>query len=280
MNEKNDNKRLKNKNIDRLFNIILVGFSFYSFTNLTYSNIYSAVTTKNINKNLFNKNLFGNPYLLKIPNNTPLDVVIDENFSKEQKETIVKAIFTLDNKLEGVNYNIILNAQAHDKQCISVLKDKTKTEDYLGVTYAKYPLFATFIKYPINISLNVDYINKEFKSKIDGLKTYDEYLGSIVKHEMLHTLGLADLYDDASYGKSIMYGYTGVNSLNDSSEEEYNILNTVYPTKYDNTIANKDYSNFVTTSVSAPEVYYAKNKEGFKKLKKPIEQSTEIEREI
>lgn len=280
MKEKNDNKQLRNKNIDRLFNIVLIGFSFYSFTNLTYSNISSAIKTKNVDKDLFNQNLLGNPYLLEIPDNTPLDVVIDENFSEKQKETIVEAISTLDDKLDGVNYNIILNAQAPDKQCISVLKDQTKTENYLGVTYAKYPLFATFIKYPINVSINVDYIEKEFKSKIAGIKTYDEYLGSIVKHEMLHTLGLRDLYDDASYGKSIMHGYTGTKSLNDPSQEELTVLNTVYPAKYKDTISKNNYSNFVTTTIGAPETHYFNDKTINQKQQKPENSNTEFEQEM
>lgn len=246
------------KKIDKIITIALhvtCIYSGYGVANQVVDNINSIQKTKTVDKDLFNQNIFGVPYLMDI-GEKPIDVVINENFSEKQKEIISKSISSLDEKLVGVDYNIILDSTKANKKCITInnnINPKNENEgDCYGVTYAKYPVFGTKLIFPVEIKLNLDEINNDYKGAIAKAKTYDQFLGSIVKHEMLHTLGLKDLYNSSENGKSIMYGYTTQYSLNDPSDQELYTVNTVYPNKNDK-FGFATLNTYATTTVGTPQ---------------------------
>lgn len=287
-NSQNNNKNtsLAKKKLNKLVTIamhITCIYGLYNGISLVSDNVESAIKSSAIEKERFNQNIFGTPYIMD-SNGKPIDVVISENFTDEQKNIIVNSISNLDENLVGVDYNITLDNTKTSKNCITInpnIDHNNKDEDKCyGVTYARYPIFGTKIIYPVEIKLNLNRINNNYKGTIANAKTYNEFIGTIVKHEILHTLGLKDLYDHSENGKSIMYGYVSSISPNNPSSKELDIINTVYPAKYNNTISKNDYINFATTTVYTPEVYYAKDKESFKKLQKPTDKSIEIEREM
>lgn len=287
-NSQNNDKNtsLAKKKLDKFVTIamhITCIYGLYNGISLVSDNVESAIKSSAIEKERFNQNIFGAPYIMD-SNGKPIDVVISENFTDEQKNIIANSISNLDDQLVGLDYNITLDNTKTSKNCITIdtnIDHNNKDEDECyGVTYAKYPVFGTKIIYPVEIKLNLDEINNDYKGTLAKIKTYDEFLGTIVKHEMLHTLGLKDLYDYAENGKSIMFGYVSAISPNDPSQEELKVLNSVYPNRYQNILSAKIDINYATTTVGTPEVYYAKDKESFKKLQKPTDQSIEIEREM
>lgn len=255
------------KKVDKFLTVVLhitCIYGIYNVSSQVADNISSINKTQNVNKDLFYQNIFGVPYLMET-DGKPIDVVVNENFSDEQKDIISKSISSLDEKLVGLDYNIILDNTKSNKNCITInsnIDHQNKEEDECyGVTYTKFPVFGTKLIFPVEIKLNLDEINNSYNGAIAKAKTYDQFLGSIVKHEMLHTLGLKDLYDYAENGKSIMYGYTTAKSLNDPSEEEINTINTVYPSN--GNFDFKDINAYISTTVGEPEKFtfeYLKNK--------------------
>ena len=248
------------KKIDKIITIALnitCIYGAYGVVNQVADNITSIQKTKNVDKNLFNQNIFGVPYLMDV-DKKPIDVVINENFSEKQKEIISNSISILDEKLIGVDYNITLDSTKANKKCITInnnIDKKNKNErDCYGVTYTKCPVFGTKIIFPVEIKLNLDEINNDYKGSIAKAKTYNQFLGAIVKHEMLHTLGLKDLYNSSENGKSIMYGHTNQYSLNDPSEQELYTINTVYPNKNDK-FELPTFNTYATTIVGTPQKF-------------------------
>ena len=137
-----------------------------------------------------------------------------------------------------------------------------------ATTFLHNPLNGKII-YPVDINLHVEtmeetaelradtneYYDKDGRVNIDNGKSHSEYYNEalkdvferVVKHEMLHTLGLADQYSDEMETKTIMYGYDSYDAPIDLTELDKHIVNTVYTTKVDNTNVK------ITSTVELPK---------------------------
>ena len=146
-----------------------------------------------------------------------IKVYISENFTSEQQQHIVKAISELDEYFDGIKYDILLDPEQVDDKVIKIEKNYHDN---------RFPGVTTFMMQTYNILYPMEI---EFNSKYDD---YDsQFFEAVIKHEMLHTLGLDDMYDEKYSQRSIMYRYIGSQTLRDLSQEDIDIVNTIYTIK-------------------------------------------------
>ena len=193
-------------------------------------NIYNATARLNgADKSLFMKTpLTKLPQTLHFNPSKPIDVIVDSAFTLEQKNAIAQAIDELDLVLQGVDYNVILDAQKSGKNCINIFqKDRNPTSNLImGLTEINARVFSGQIVMPINMEL----YTKAYEDRFMDSKFEKEYFQAVVKHEMLHTLGLDDLTNYNYRGKSIMYEYM-VDNLWDLTPQDIETVNKVYTPK-------------------------------------------------
>lgn len=208
-----------------------------------YTMINSNYKTNGVSKDRFMQNIFRVPLTLPLTNKD-IQVMIDENFSSEQKQCIKNAVEELDVDLTGVTYNVELDNSKKALKSISINKTKSDKSNGLAVTKVNSTGFWGYINYPIKMEVQIDKIVPQ--ENLD--KNDTDYLKGIIKHEMLHTLGFVDIYDSAEKNKTIMYYESGkgLNHIHDLTKDDLEMVNTVYKVK------NNDNLKFDVT-VSTPK---------------------------
>ncbi|MBO5884831.1 MAG: hypothetical protein J6Q51_03445 [Clostridia bacterium] len=140
----------------------------------------------------------GVPLTLPLSKN-PIAIVFD-NLSETEKDLAIQAIQELDEISENINYTILDADDYKITQKIILQSDDSLSDNKVGGTANfSYNNFTGKINYPITVSLDPDYTR--YVSTVNGENMYT----SIVKHEMMHTLGFKDIYDKDSKYDSIMY---------------------------------------------------------------------------
>lgn len=140
----------------------------------------------------------GIPVTLPLSEN-PIAVIL-ENMTEQEKTLIVDAIQDLDEISENINYTILDNDNYTITQKIIVRSNDSLTQDDAGgLCTITYNNFTGEISYPVYIDLDPDCMN--YVSTITGESMYT----TVVKHEMMHSLGFKDIYNDADKYKTIMY---------------------------------------------------------------------------
>ena len=144
--------------------------------------------------------------ILRLPiDENPIPVVLGE-MDEQTKEYIVDGINALDEISENINYTIYdyndFDKPSDLKYISFNMIDEIYSEnsDPAGVTYISWDENTAEIKYPIGIELEnywaEGYWDEEYTQSV---------LTTIVKHELMHTLGFRDLYKDEDRSRSIMY---------------------------------------------------------------------------
>ncbi|MBE7082900.1 MAG: hypothetical protein E7378_04455 [Clostridiales bacterium] len=145
------------------------------------------------------KSDFGKPLTLPL-NENPIAVVL-EGFDVQARNQAAAAIEQLDQISEAIDYVILDRDDAHITQKITIdggeFFDHSQTSA-LGVTYLRFNNHTGEIQYPINIEIDRACT---FLQDSSGQGILDH----VIKHEMLHTLGFADMYQDEYQDKTIMY---------------------------------------------------------------------------
>lgn len=168
-----------------------------------------------INTSLFSKSKLGMPLVLKVKDGV-IDLNIMHCFTESQLDDIKRGIMELDDIAKGFSYTTT-ESSSEKQNAINIYVDNSLgSEEIAQAQFRTYNL-GTNIVYPINIVFNKDYVNKSY---ID--------LTSAIKHELLHTLGFRDLYENKDRNH-IMYFESLGNGLN---SEEREALNQVYSTKW------------------------------------------------
>lgn len=155
----------------------------------------------------------------------PITVSLAQNFSENEKKQIVNAIESLDAISPSLNYTILENDKYSIMADINIDKGKDAIAEHaLAQTYMRYNSKAK-ITYPISITLD-----EEFSNCFGNYTLLeDNLLCRVMKHEMMHTLGFADLYDEKHFDKSIMWysiGNAGV--VKDYTERDKYCINKIY----------------------------------------------------
>lgn len=247
-----------------------------------------------IDKSYFINNAIGIPLTANVSEDA-IKVAVSSSFNDEQKQHIKNAIEELDIDVKGVEYEIILDETVEspisDLNCIHIKKtgeishqiQDQYDKNYNGKTTILHNPFTGKIMYPLTINLHVESINntaelradtteyydKDGRVNIDNGKSHQEYYNEalqqvfkrVVKHEMLHTLGLADQYADDMETKTIMYYSDTYDAPIDLTEHDKHIVNTVYTTKIADTEVNINSKIQLPNNVKVPESAIKKFKE-------------------
>lgn len=223
--------------------VVLVGLA----GSFVYTMVNSNYKTNGIPKDKFMQNVFRVPLTLPMTDRN-IQVLIDENFSTEQKECIKEAVEELDVDLTGVTYTVELDNSKKQFQSVRINKVEKDDGKGLAVTKVSTTGFFGYINYPVKMEVQVDKIAPQ-----KGLNEEEtDYLKGIIKHEMLHTLGFVDIYDNSLKNKTIMYYATdaGKSYIHDLTAIDIDMVNKVYTlknnndeeVKYDVTVSSPKYS--------------------------------------
>lgn len=138
----------------------------------------------------------GEPVTLPQSGN-PIPIVLN-GFNEVDREKAKAAILELDNILDSVDYTILDTDNISITQKI-VINNNTPVEGPgLGYTSLDIDRGSAEICYPISIYIDPDCTKWHDENGNSAL----EY---VIKHEMGHTLGFADIDDPSLYGQTIMY---------------------------------------------------------------------------
>lgn len=249
-----------------------------------------------IDKKYFLNNVIGVPLTAKVKKDA-IKVAVSNSFTEEEKQHIKEAIEEFDFDVKGIEYEIILNetieSPVSDFNCIHIKKTGEFSHEvqeqynarYDGKTTIYHNPFTGKIIYPLTISLHVESMNETAESRADTTEFYDkdgypgrdngksheEYYNEaveqvfkrVVKHEMLHSLGLADQYSDEMETETIMYYANTYDAPIDLTDLDKHIVNTVYTTA----IANQEIKISSTVNcadkVKVPEAVIKKAKEKY-----------------
>ena len=145
------------------------------------------------------KSDFGKPLTLPL-NENPIAVVL-EGFDVQARNQAAAAIEQLDQLSEAIDYVILERDDARITQKITIngedFFDHSQTSA-LGVTHLRFNNYTGEIQYPISIGIDKACT---FLKDDNGKSILDH----VIKHEMLHTLGFADMYEQEYQDKTIMY---------------------------------------------------------------------------
>lgn len=231
-------KHFGGKVFDAVSTTVLVGL----IGSFAFSLVNGQCKMHGVDTDRFFKNNFGVPITLPVGKNE-IQVLIDKEFSDEQKNCIAKAIDEFDFDVKGVKYKVELDPSKAQKKSIRIGRVANDSNNGLAVTDLKSRGYFGYFQFPINIDVQVE------KIMPTNLPTEDNqrYLSSVIKHEMLHTLGLKDIYDKSMKSETLMYGINDNDgtTLYDLSESDKQIVNTVY-----RPIENENVKYNVSTAVS------------------------------
>lgn len=155
----------------------------------------------------------------------PITVRIAENFSDNEKKQLVSAIDALDEISPNLNYKLLDDENYTITANINVVKSENLVnEAALAATHLDNNLMAKIV-YPITIDIKKSF--SDYYAKID--QSSDDLLCHVMKHEMMHTLGFADLYDQKHFDKSIMwYSTENTHVVKDYTERDKACINKLY----------------------------------------------------
>ena len=181
----------------------------------------------------FEKTRYGRPIRMKFDKN-PIPVVID-TFDENSKQYIIDGINALDEISENINYTIYDSSEKEFSPSDKIIKisilDSTEYENKHGtISSGKalmvYNNFTATIEFPIQIDIN-EKMCDGYWDNLDG----ESILTTVVKHELMHTLGFRDLYETEDKKRSIMYFQICPGSPQTFTEEDVQKIQQIYDGK-------------------------------------------------
>lgn len=146
------------------------------------------------------------PFLLETENGVPIKakvkdpIVVKVDMTGEERKQAIKAINDLDSISNTLNYKILDtdNNSIYADINISVDKNLQEAKEAFGNTNFTYKKDTGYLIYPLNITIDDSIVNY-YSSNGVSLVDY------VVKHEMMHTLGFKDIYDEQYFNKTVMW---------------------------------------------------------------------------
>ena len=128
----------------------------------------------------------------------PISVII-ENLSEEDKKEVIRAVNDLDEISTNIDYKILEKDDVEIYNKIYITDGEVPVGS-LGQATFDYNNFTGKINYPIQIV-----IDAEGCKELTSTETGENAICAVTKHELAHTLGFKDLYEDKYRNESIMY---------------------------------------------------------------------------
>ncbi len=193
----------------------------------------TAILTRPVDNSNFEKykddfyQVNGNVVRLPI-GNEPIAVVLND-MNVKQKEQVVQAVNALDEISKNINYTLYDGMDDYDNDnglnyiSISLVDDIEEQEGAGGVAKLRYNKFTAEIIYPIEIEIESQWSDAYWdKEETKSLLT------TITKHELMHTLGFKDLYDENDKQRSIMYYATQSDTQQSYTQEDIEKIQYCY----------------------------------------------------
>lgn len=170
----------------------------------------------------------------------PIQIAIQQ-FDDSDRELIKQAVQKLDNISTNLNYTILSKDASASKADISfAIYNGDEQTSVLGNTKFDSNGFDGKIKYPISITINKDLIQSTasiFKHN------YNECFDYVIKHELLHTLGFKDLYEEKYKYTTLAYGWHGYSSTHIEGYYDVDVKNI--QKLYDEGLIKVEYPKYV-----------------------------------
>ncbi len=120
------------------------------------------------------------------------------NATEQDLADIKETINSITEICPNITYTLLESEDYSVKQDITIYSDAEIDESAYGRCTFEYYQNKAVIKYPLKIFISQD---------VDGIysdsgKTLFSY---VLKHEMMHSLGFCDLYEDKYFNESVMY---------------------------------------------------------------------------
>lgn len=172
--------------------------------------------------------------ILRLPIDKNQIPVILRDMDEQTKTYVVDGINALDNISENINYTIYdaskfdtkSNVEYISIEMVDGLTDYGKSSDAAGCTFFSYDKHSAEILYPIDIKIENYYADGFWDSEYT-----QSVLTTIVKHELMHTLGFKDLYEEEDRNRSIMYYALGVGTPQTFTQEDIEKIQYCYDGK-------------------------------------------------
>lgn len=180
------------------------------------------------------------PFLLTTDYDIPLKaqvkqpITVNLELDGEDRKQAIKAIQDLDAISTKLNYKILETNNTSIYADINISTSNTLTDSTNAVGYTQYTYNnrTGYINYPITIQ-----IDSSIKNVYDN--TGVSLVDYVVKHEMMHTLGFCDLYDNTYFNKTIMWysidsgkdvnTYTELDKMNIKKMYDNELIKSVKP---------------------------------------------------
>lgn len=220
MKQDNNQEKIQKSKTKKAVNTVAAILSYSLVIGIGFGLVNQNIQVRNkfegVDTNYFVKTIFDTPVYLPIKNGEIL-LNIEDDFTEEEKTQIIQGIEKLDNVADGFDYKITFENEDIKKAInIKGWDSSLEKQNELGLAVATTPVnnLTAEIYYPITINFNTE-----------GLHKKNQNFSRIVQHELLHTLGFTDLYDNKHHNY-MMYG--GLNKVKELTNLEKEMLNTIY----------------------------------------------------
>ena len=190
--------------------------------------------------------------IVRLPiDKNPIPVVLGD-MDEKTKDYIVEGINCLDNISENINYTIFdaddfdvkSNVKHISVEVVDTIADSAPSA--AGETTFKYSNRTAEILYPIEIKIEDTYTDWFWDADYT-----QSLMTTIVKHELMHTLGFKDLYEYSAKNESIMYYAVADDSCSTYTQEDIEKIQYCYDgkevatTTHPNEVAILNYSTYL-----------------------------------
>ena len=145
-------------------------------------------------------------YMLKTKKGVPITADISKpikiraiNASEQDKRDIEQALNEITEICPDIRYTLLSNDNYIVEQDITIHSDVMLDAENYGTCSLTYNQNTAKLQYPITIEMSANLDNIYSSTDDSTLYSY------VLKHELMHTLGFCDLYEDKYFNETIMY---------------------------------------------------------------------------
>lgn len=159
---------------------------------------------------------------LRLDTKDTIKVVLENGFSEQDRQNIVNGINGLSEICPNIKYDVLPKYETAQKAIYFSVAGVENMSNAAGTTHIMYDGYSCEIALPIYIDLRADLLDAYWDTSFTN-----SALTTIVKHELMHTLGFDDIYDESRKDDTIMY-YSLNPNVTTFTDEDVEKINYVY----------------------------------------------------